>query len=159
MMFECATDGCTTKTERRSPRHKYCDVCATKRKTDYNKVWYETIGAEWKRVGYLESRGGILVKPRTPEAKEKTRQRALARRREYQQRPEVKEKQKEYYQRYKVKERNTNLRAEVVLLHRERRLQEERDGGRHFPRRRAKISEPYLPEHLVWGKTEEDEVS
>lgn len=159
MIFECATDGCTTKTKRRSPRHKYCDVCATKRKADYNKVWYTTTGAEWKRINYLESRGGILVKPRTPEAKEKTRQRALKRRREYQQRPEVKERRKKYGQRVKVEERNISLRAELVTLYRERRLREERDGGRHFPRRRAEISEPYLPEHLIWGKPEEDEVS
>jgi hypothetical protein len=159
MIFECATDGCTTKTERRSPRHKYCDVCATKRKTDYNKVWYETIGAEWKRINYLESRGGILVTPRTPEAKEKTRQRALKRHREYQQRPEVRERRKKYEQRAKVEERNIGLRAEIIVLRRERRLQEERDGGRRFFRRRAKISEPYLPKHLIWGKPEEDEVS
>jgi hypothetical protein len=58
----CATNGCETAFERRSPRHKYCDVCATKRKRDYNKVWYETVGAEWKRINYLEHKE-VLVTP------------------------------------------------------------------------------------------------
>jgi hypothetical protein len=144
MMFECATDGCTTKTERRGPRHKYCDVCATKRKHDYNKVWYETVGAEWKRINYLESQGGVLVKPRTAEAREKTRQKKLKRRRKYQQRPEVKEKQKRYNQQPSAKERGLCLRAEIVQLRRERRIAEADAGGRTFNRRDAPVSYPYL---------------
>lgn len=156
MMFECATDGCTTKTERRSPNHKYCDECGEARRVNADKVWYTTIGAEWKRINYLESRGGILVKPRTPEAKEKTRQRALKRRREYQQRPEVKERRKKYDQQPEKKVCRKRWEAENITLHRERRLQEEREGGRHLPRRRAETSEPYLPEHLIWGVPPED---
>lgn len=143
-LLTCATDGCETKFERRSPRHKYCDACATKRKHDYNKVWYETVGAEWKRINYLESQGGVLVKPRTAEAKEKTRQRKVERRRKYQQRPEVKEKQKEYYQRYKAEGRSTRLRAEIIQLKRERRIEEAENGGRIFNRRDAPVSDPYL---------------
>ena len=143
-LLTCAIDGCETKFERRSPRHKYCDACATKRKHDYNKVWYETVGAEWKRINYLESQGGVLVKPRTAEAKEKTRQRKLKRRRKYQQRPEVKEKQKRYNQQPSAKERAVCLRAETVQLRRERRIEEAENGGRTFNRRDAPISHPYL---------------
>ena len=135
MMFECATDGCTTKTERRSPRHKYCDECARARRANTNKVWYATIGAEWKHNQYVENREEILAKTKTPEARAKARA--------YQQRP----KRKEYRKRWE---------AERVTLHRERRLQEELNGGRHFRRCRAKTSEPYLPEHLLWGVSPED---
>ena len=67
MKFECATDGCTTISEKKSPRQLYCTACAKARKLAYNKVWYTTVGAEWKRVNYLEGKE-VLV---TPEEKRK----------------------------------------------------------------------------------------
>ena len=111
----CATSGCETEFERRSPRHLYCDACATKRKYDYNKVWYETVGAEWKRINYLEREEVLLAE-------------------------QIKNMTKEEH----VKHLNKLCRAGIVQARRERRIREAEEGGRSVARRDAPVSYPYL---------------
>ncbi len=55
-VVECATEGCSAKFERNSPRHKYCAKCAEERYSGYNHKWYWELGGKERKKEYYEKK-------------------------------------------------------------------------------------------------------
>lgn len=123
----CAGEGCIETFERRSPRHKYCDECAEKRKAGYYKEWYNKRGGRQRKQIYYET----VLKEKVEEERRENPE-------------EIRARDRSYYQRVKDTPRYKRRIAQYRHLTRKRRKQEAEEGGRPFRDRKAPLVEAYL---------------